>query len=65
MTPDEHAREAETLASRAGVIHHELEHGRGYDGDFAKMQAIASLAQVHATLSLRQSAPEGTPGPRK
>lgn len=64
MTPDEHAAKAAEIAELAKALY-DAEDQAG--GDVAvttlgEVQALAAVAQVHATLALRQP-PERTPDP--
>lgn len=61
MTPDEHAAKAEELLDVATRIHDDLQEladtsvgKQQWDRSVADLNATALLAQVHATLSLRQ-----------
>jgi hypothetical protein len=57
MTPDEHAAEAERLAARAKSMDATVDDNADPDRVIARMHAIVNLAQVHATLALRQPVP--------
>jgi hypothetical protein len=63
MTPDEHAAEAEHMLERASALFRLAEKRRrdvqpdvpdAYAADIATAQLLTALAQVHATLALRQ-----------